>query len=138
MLRDDLYNLFVEDLSLFWMLLAQSVGFLEPVSHLMMEVHFLSELLEVLFLDFVVHVLSDLVFSGSNFESRLYMVDSAIVVEVISSGVSFWVLVHWLKVWDKNVLLIVLVINTIFQSQGSDRFNIEVIIIVEVKRVCFI
>lgn len=115
MLRDYLNNFIVEGLSLLRMLLAQPVRFLEPVSHLVVEIDLLPELQEVLVLDFLVYVASDLFLSCANLDLRFNLVNNAIFVEIIIGVVSLWILDCSLKVGNKNILLhVVLVINSVF------------------------
>ena len=82
-LRDDLQNLLVQGLSLLRVLLAQSVRLLESVSYFMVEIYFLPELLQVLILYLLVEVVFDLIFSGTDLQSRLNLIDSSISVQVV-------------------------------------------------------
>lgn len=123
MLRDDLNNLFVKSLSLFGVLLAQSVRLFKSVSHFMMEIDFLSELLQVVIANFFIYFSFNLIFPSSDLESRFYLIDSAVFVEVIFLLVSLWIVVlRWFKVRNEKVLCVILIINSIFQSESSDRF----------------
>jgi protein-S-isoprenylcysteine O-methyltransferase Ste14 len=123
MLRDDLNNLFVKSLSLFGVLLAQSVRLFKSVSHFMMEIDFLSELLQVVIANFFINFSFYLIFPSSDLESRFYLIDSAVFVEVIFLLVSLRIVVlRWFKVRNEKVLCVILIINSIFQSESSDRF----------------
>ena len=86
----------------------------------MMEIDFFSELLQVVITNFIINFIFDLILSGSNLESRFNLIDFAILVKVIFLLVSWWILIlRGFKVWDEKVLLVILIINSIFQSKGS-------------------
>lgn len=58
----DLNDLGIKSFSLLWVFLAKPIRFLESVGDLMVEINFLSELLEVLLLDLLVKIVFDVVF----------------------------------------------------------------------------
>ena len=88
-----------------------------------MEIDFLSELLQVVIANFFINFSFYLIFPSSDLESRFYLIDSAVFVEVIFLLVSLWIVVlRWFKVRNEKVLCVILIINSIFQSESSDRF----------------
>lgn len=88
-----------------------------------MEIDFLSELLQVVIANFFIYFSFNLIFPSSDLESRFYLIDSAVVVEVIFLLVSLWIVVlRWFEVRNEKVLCVILIINSIFQSESSDRF----------------
>lgn len=120
MLRNDISDLLVECLLLKGHLLAKSVCFLKPVSYLMMEVYFLSELLEVVLLDLVIHLIHDFVLSFVDLDGMLNLVNHTIVVEVIDSGVTNSILGSML------VKLVVIIVDSVFEGQGTNRLVVVI------------
>ena len=85
MLENDVGDLVVEFLLLQGHFLAKSVCLFKSVSNLVMEINLLSELLEVVFLDFFIHFVHDLILSFVNLNYMFDVVNQAVIVEIISS-----------------------------------------------------
>jgi hypothetical protein len=60
---DDIDNLKIKSILLLRLVLGESVRFFKSICHLVMEINFLSELLQIVSLDLLIDFSSDLVFS---------------------------------------------------------------------------
>jgi hypothetical protein len=106
-LRDDFDDLHVHLLLLVFLVLAQSICFFKSVSHFMMKIDFLSELLQIVFLDLLVHDFFDVLLEIHYLKLLLKLIDDTILVQVISLIVAIFVIVH---VWGNHVGIIIVYI----------------------------